>query len=59
MEAQYLNEQQVSDLTGISVSTLRMHRHKCKGIPYIKYGRRVLYKIDDINNFLQSCKIQN
>ena len=54
----FLNEKQVSIETGLSVSTLRAHRHQSKGLPYLKFGRRVLYDVRDIEAYLESCKVR-
>ena len=39
----YLNEHQVSERLGVSVKLLRKHRCENKGLPYVKFGTRVLY----------------
>ena len=44
----YINEKRVAEITGLSLSTLRNHRHQRKGIPYIKYGRAVRYDTVDV-----------
>ena len=54
---QYLNEQQVSDITGRALSTLRNERSKGIGIPYSKIGRSVRYNIKDVIEFMESRKI--
>ncbi len=53
----YLNEKQVSDITGFSLPTLRNSRHLRKGFPYLKVGRSVRYDPDDIENFMQRHRI--
>ena len=55
---QYLSESEVSSLTGLATPTLRNYRHLCKGIPYIKVGRRVLYDLDDVENFMADHRIE-
>ena len=39
----YLNENQVAERLGVSVKLLRKHRWESKGLPYVKFGARVLY----------------
>lgn len=56
-ERMYLNEKQVSEFTGISLSSLRNHRHQCKGLPYIKLGKSVRYDIRDIIRHMESHRI--
>ena len=53
-----LNEKQVSEIIGLSVSTLRLNRHKGVGIPYYKMGRSVRYDPEDVQYFLESNKIK-
>ena len=53
----YLNEVQVSDMTGRALSTLRNERSRNEGIPYIKIGRSVRYDLADVICFMDSHKI--
>jgi len=55
---QYLNEKQVATITGRALSTLRNERFLGKGMPYIKIGKSVRYKYDDIIEFMESRKIK-
>lgn len=55
---QWLNEKEVSEMTGSAVQTLRNHRYKRRGIPYCKVGGRVLYKLSDVENYMDSCRIR-
>lgn len=54
---EYLNEQQVSAMTGISLSKLRNDRFYRQGLPYYKVGKSVRYGYDDVKQFMESCKI--
>ena len=54
---QCLTEQEVSVRTGLSLSTLRMHRFKRRGIPYIKIGRSVRYSVCDLETYLSKHRI--
>jgi hypothetical protein len=47
----FLTEQQVADRQGRSVRTLQAERLKGGGIPYIKFGRIVRYRLADIVAF--------
>ena len=49
---QCLTEQEVSARTGLSLSTLRAHRFKRIGFPYIKIGRAVRDRVCDLEAFL-------
>ena len=53
-----LNEKQVAEIIGLSVSTLRLNRHKGIGIPYYKINRLVRYDPEDVLKFLESKKIK-
>lgn len=53
----YLNEKEASEVTGISLSTLRNNRSTLRGIPYIKIGRSVRYKYSEIIAFMDGHKI--
>jgi hypothetical protein len=57
MEKKYIRENDVSKMTGIPIQTLRNHRSKCRGLPYVKFGRAVLYDIKDVCGYLDSRKI--
>jgi hypothetical protein len=54
---QYITEQTVSEKTKLKLPTLRNHRHLCKGIPYIKFGRSVRYDPDDVEAYMQKHRI--
>lgn len=54
----YLNEGEVSRMTGIALSTLRNNRHAGRSFPYIKIGRSVRYDLNDLITFMETHKIQ-
>lgn len=54
----YLNEREVARITRRAMSTLRMDRHRGRGIPYIKYGKSVRYSLDDVISFMEARKIK-
>ncbi len=57
-KVKYLNEKDVSNLTGLALSTLRNHRCKGKGLPYIKIGKAVRYSFQDIIDYFEGHKIK-
>jgi len=57
MNVRFFNELQVAQKLGISVSTLRAHRHQRKGLPYHKLGSRVLYREDDLDSYLARRRV--
>ncbi len=56
-EPRWLTEKEVAKITGISVSTLRAHRFKHKGIPYSKFEKSVRYSLSDIETFMLQNKV--
>lgn len=53
----YLNEKQVSEITGRALQTLRNDRFNRRGLPYIKLSRMVRYSLNDVIEFMESRKI--
>ena len=54
----YLNENQVAERLGVSVKLLRKHRWEGKGLPYVKFGTRVLYAEPEVVEYLQKHRIE-
>ena len=54
---QALNEEEGSRVLGISTQTMRNWRHVGKGPPYIKLGRIVRYKLQDLLDYMDQKKI--
>ena len=51
----YLNEVEVSAITGRAVATLRNERHLRCGIPYLKVSKRsIRYRLADVLNFMEA-----
>lgn len=55
MKKRYVNIKEISEYTSLPVKTLYDWASQGK-IPSIKYGRRVLFDLDDIDKMLQSMK---
>ena len=53
----YLNEKQVAEITGFALSTLRNNRFHCRGIPYVKIGKSVRYRRDEVIAYMERYKI--
>jgi hypothetical protein len=53
-----LNETQTAAALQVSVALLRKHRYKGIGCPYVKIGRRVVYRSQDVHEFLASCTVR-
>ncbi len=54
---QLLNEKQAAEILGLSVQTLRNDRASKRRWPYIKIGRRVLYRPSDIQQIINGSVI--
>jgi len=54
----YLTEKDVSEITGFALQTLRNHRHFSKGIPYLKINRSIRYRPEDIEAYMERCRIE-
>ena len=52
-----LTEDEVSKLFNINKHTLQRERFNGTGIPYVKLGRRVRYKIEDIEKYIKANTI--
>lgn len=54
----FLNEKEVSIITGRALSTLRNDRHLRRGISYLKVSRRTIrYKLVDVIQFMERSRI--
>ena len=56
-QIKYITEKEVSEITGRALSTLRNERFLGKGIPYIKIGKSVRYKFDDVIEYMEERRI--
>lgn len=54
----YIDEKEVSRITGISVHTLRNSRAEARGIPYSKIGRSVRYRMSDVLAFMEAGRVE-
>lgn len=57
-QPQWLNEREVSTMTGISLSTLRKHRLRQVGIRFSKVGRSVRYEHGDVVQFMEDHRVE-
>lgn len=56
-EKLYLNEKEVSQITGISLATLRSNRVYGIGMPYYKVGKSVRYKRDEVIAYVEKNRV--
>lgn len=57
-EVQYITEREVARITGFALPTLRNHRFRGIGIPYIKAGRAIRYSLKDVVSYMESRRIK-
>ncbi len=57
-EEKTLTPSQVEEEYGIPYKTLNNWRWQKKGPKYIKAGKRILYRVRDIQRFLERCEVQ-
>ena len=54
---EYIDEREVKRITKRALPTLRNDRFNKRGIPYVKLGRSVRYRLADVLEFMESRKI--
>jgi len=52
-----LTPQEVAKLTSLSIDTLAQWRSQRRGIPYLKIGRAVRYDPNDVQIYLEGCRV--
>jgi predicted DNA-binding transcriptional regulator AlpA len=52
----YLTETQLSELTQLSVKTLRTWRWRGDGPRFFRFGRSIRYALSDLNEWLESAR---
>lgn len=53
-----LTTKDLAELLGAEVSTLNCNRSKGVGIPFIKVGRLVRYRMADVDTYLDSHRVE-
>jgi len=53
----YLNENEVAERLGVSVKLLQKHRWE-KGLPYTKFGARVIYSEPEVVEYIEKHRIE-
>ncbi len=52
-----LTGEEVATMTGLSRETLAQWRSQKRGIPYLKIGRAVRYDPDEVETYLERCRV--
>lgn len=58
-QKRYLSEKQTAEYIGLSVKTLQRLRGSGKGMPFVKAGTRIIYDINDLNDYMSARKVQS
>ena len=54
---QVLNDVEAADFLGLAAQSLRNARSRREGPPYIKLGRRIVYKVSDLEEYIDKHRI--
>lgn len=57
-KSKIMNEKQAAQYVGLSQRTLQAYRFKRKPPTYIKVGRAVRYRQDDLDDFLEANRVE-
>ncbi|HEU6438513.1 MAG TPA: helix-turn-helix domain-containing protein [Nitratidesulfovibrio sp.] len=53
-----LDERQAAEVLGFTISTLRSRRYWKRPPKFVKMGRAVRYRREDLESYIQSCVVQ-
>ena len=53
-----LNEHQVAEVTSLSVGKLRNDRSLKQGIPFVRAGGSVRYKVEDVRTYVEANRVE-
>jgi hypothetical protein len=53
----YITENQVSEITGLALQTLRNDRCQGKRLPYRKIGRSIRYRLDEVFAYIEAHRV--
>ena len=53
----FVKDVEAARLLGCSVSKLRSDRFHCRGAPFYRHGRSILYKISDLAEYMEKSKV--
>ncbi|MEP7738292.1 helix-turn-helix domain-containing protein [Nocardioides sp. 31GB23] len=55
---QLLTTAEVAEHLRVTPETLRLWRHRKQGPPSYKYGRQVVYRLDELERWFESCRTE-
>ena len=53
-----LTSKELAEILGVSVDTLANERYLNVGVPYVKFGKRVRYRLDDVITYLDNQRVE-
>jgi hypothetical protein len=53
-----LTTKQVAKILNCAEGTLHNHRSRCVGIPYYKIGKKVVYHVKDVEDYLRKQRVE-
>ena len=57
-KAQFLTKREVAEYLGLSIYTIDAWVSERREIPFIKMGRRVMFDMNDVINWIEKNKVQ-
>lgn len=58
MREKHLTPNDLAERWGVSIGTLANHRYQGMGVPYLRIGGRVLYRLRDVEAFEDASVIR-
>ncbi len=53
-----LSEEEAAPILGFTVATLRKHRWERKPPTFLKVGRKIRYRLSDLQEYLDACTVK-
>ena len=53
-----LSEKELSEEYGFQMRTLQRHRREQRGIPYVRHAGRILYRHEDVEQYLKENTVE-
>ena len=57
LDVKVVNEIGAAEILSRAVQTMRNDRHLRQGPPYLKLGRSVRYKVSDLLDYMEKCRV--
>lgn len=53
-----ITEREAAAFTGVSQAALRLWRRESRGPAYVRFGRAIRYRVDDLDRFLDQHRVE-